>query len=189
VAKNTAAVVDELEEMLKEGDPTDELDAALEEMGEGPPSAEDQIDLGALDLSNVVEKDFRLLDETKEYNLEIAAAVGGRSGAQNLQVTFTYRVIDCGPEDVDPEGRSLDGVTVDDYAGVDPKQPQMHWKIKLIGKLCGLYDQKTGRLTTTNPKEFIGKRMRFQPKIDREYNPAEPRNKVGRLCAYKPPTE
>ena len=169
------------------GDPLDELDAALDNLeATRAPSVDETIDLGLLDLSQVVEKDFRPLTHDNEYNYEIVAAKGAKSSAGNLQIVLTLKVIDT--DEVDSEGRSLNGVTLDDYPGVDPKQPQMHWKIKLYGKHTG-HLLPNGTLDIKKPAELVGGRGRFVAQIDREYNPAEPRNKVGRLLPYKPPTE
>lgn len=189
MAKNETRV-DELDTLLGggNGDDLEGFDGVnLDEVGGvAAPNPEDEINLESLDLSNVIEKDFRPLTEGQEYNSVIVGAKGGRSGAGNLQVIFTHQVIDC--LETDSEGRSLDGVTVDDYAGVDPQQPQQHWKIKVYGKLCGKLNAN-GTLTTNKPRAFLGDKMRFQAKIDAEYNPAEPRNKIGRVCAYKPPVD
>ena len=175
---NTTPNVDDLDAMLG-GDIEGEEFGDLANMTAPPVAAEVEIDLGALDLSSAVEKDFRPLNEGHWYEAEIVGAVGGRSSAGNLQIVFTLMVVDC--EETDEGGVSFDGVTVDDYAGVDPAKPANHWKIKGYARCCG-YLNDNGTLKTSKAKDFIGKRIKFLAKIDREYNPAEPRNKVGKVA-------
>lgn len=152
-----------------------ELDAALDELNTGTSdSDEEAIDLCGLDLASVLEMDYRPLADREWYDCEIVRAKGGRSGAGNLQVTFIYQV--CG-EGVDAEGMDAEGVTMKDYAGVDPRKPDNHWKIKKVAKRVGLLGPND-QLMTSNLSDFIGRRLRVQVKIDTEYNPEMPQNKV-----------
>lgn len=174
---------DELDEQLGGEGFEDEVDIELDGdiAAEGPSNAPFVLD--DLDLNGVVELDFRPLRDGNYYDFEIVAAEGGRSGAGNKQVTFTLMVVDT--DEVDGEGASLNGVTINDYAGVDPRKPNMHWKIKAYAKYTGQLNEN-GTLKSKDPKSFIGGRLRAQVKIDVDYNPEEPRNKIARIAPSIP---
>lgn len=142
-----------------------DIDAALDSLPTG--GNEVEVNLQNLDLNGVVEMDFRLLGDGEWYDAVIASCTPGRSNAGNLQLTFVFQVDD---------ESDLNGVTVMEWAVVDPRQPKALWKIKKIAKRVGLLSDN-GLMLTNNPADFVGRRLRFQNRVDREYNPQEPRNK------------
>jgi hypothetical protein len=180
--KPSTAVADAIADELDGLDDLDELDAAADELtNETAHTEEVEVNLAALDLAGVIESDFRLLVNGCWYDAECVKAVGSYSAAGNLQTEITWMVTG---EGVDGDGQPAEGVTITDYAGVDPRQPKQHWKIKKIAKRVGLLGAND-QLATKHLTDFLGRRARLQVQIDTGYD-ANGRNKVN---DYGYPTE
>lgn len=172
-ATKPTPVADELSALLGEGGSGGEgenLDKVLDALAtETAVHDTVEVDLSTLDLSNVVEIDFRPLPNGEWFDADIVKAQGGKSSAGNIQVEFCYMVVSENP--------AHNGVTVFDQAGVDPRMPKGHWKIKKVGKRVGLLGAND-QLLTKNPADFLGRRIRFKNFVDTEFDPSNHRNKA-----------
>ncbi len=164
--KTTTPVADEIDVILG----AEDLDAVLNQLPSAAGEEEEVFNLQELELSGVVEMDFRLLTNGAWYDAVIASAKQSRSSAGNKMLEFIFLVED-GAES------TATGVTVTEYAICDSRQPKALWKIKKIARQVGLLSDN-GLMLTSNAKDFIGRRIKFQNKVDSEYNPNQPRNKV-----------
>lgn len=170
MAKEKSPVVvadtNELDELLK---PTNsgaggdnEIDAALASMGGGAaPDFDAEIDLGSLDLSGCLDLDYRLLIDGAKYSAYIGQSKGNRRNG-SLCIDMVFIVDHEGA--LDAEGLPANGVTINDYPGVDPKQPQRHFRIKGIAAACGLAVRNAkGEVIGVHPAAkapaFIGRRV------------------------------
>lgn len=169
MAKSDAAnpsVSDEIDSALGG---SGELDGALDEAlaGAGAPPQEASWDLDECEISKSVLRVFRpITNGWRDY--EIVEAEPGFSKAGNRQIVFLFK---CLADD------EANGVTVEDYAVVDPKSPKAHFKIKMVAKAVGLLAENGTIKPGTKAANFLGLKLAIYTKLDTEYDADNPRAK------------